>query len=56
MFKVVCKINQEHLKLKNGFKGNLKKGMTFNARFFIARRSTFELLYDKVDDWFVPNG
>ncbi len=55
MFKVICKINQEHLTLKNGFKGKLKKGMTFNARFFIIRRSAFELLYDKVDDWFVPN-
>ena len=54
MFKVICKIEQEHLTLKNGFKGKLKKGMTFNARFFIIERSAFELLYDKVDDWFVP--
>jgi len=55
MFKVICKINQEHLTLKNGFEGKLKKGMTFNARFFIIRRSAFDLLYDKIDDWFVSN-
>ncbi len=54
MFKVICKMEQDHLTLKNGFKGKLKKGMTFNARFFIIQRSAFELLYDKVDDWFVP--
>lgn len=56
MFKVRCKINQKYLTLKNDFKGNLKKGMTFNARFFIIKRSAFDLLYDKIDDWFVPNG
>ena len=54
MFKVVCTLSEDHLSLKNGFKGSLKKGMTFNARFFIAKRSVFDLLYDKVDDWFNP--
>jgi len=53
-FKVICSIDQKELSLKNGVKGNLKKGMTFQARFFIANRSVFELLYDKVDDWFNP--
>jgi len=55
MFKVLCSINQKFLKLKNGFKGKLIKGMTLNARFFIANRSVFELLYDKVDNWFNPS-
>lgn len=55
MFKIRCAIDQEQLYLKNGFAGNLKKGMTLNARFFIANRSAFELLYDKVDDWFNPS-
>jgi len=55
MFKIICAIDQKNLKLKNGFEGNLKRGMTFNARFFIANRSAFELLYDKVDDWFNPS-
>ncbi len=55
LFKVICSLNQNELYLKNGFKGTLKKGMTFNARFFITNRTAFELLYDKVDDWFNPS-
>ncbi|WP_062055848.1 HlyD family secretion protein [Aquimarina longa] len=55
VFKVRCAINQNHLELKNGFKGSLHKGMTFNARFPIAERTLFELLYDKIDDWLNPS-
>ncbi|WP_103072317.1 HlyD family secretion protein [Aquimarina sediminis] len=55
VFKVRCAINQNHLQLKNGFKGSLNRGMTFSARFQIAERTLFELLYDKVDDWFNPS-
>jgi len=55
MFKVICSLNQKQLQLKNGFEGKLKKGMTLNARFFIINRSAFDLLYDKVDDWFNPS-
>ncbi len=55
LFKVICSLNQNELYLKNGFKGSLKKGMTFNARFFITNRTAFQLLYDKVDDWFNPS-
>ncbi len=55
LFKVICSIDQKQLELKNGFEGSLKKGMTLNARFFIANRSAFDLLYDKVDDWFNPS-
>jgi len=55
MFRVICKLDQKELSLKNGFKGELKKGMTFNARFFIIKRTAFNLLYDKVDDWFNPS-
>jgi len=54
MFRVVCKLNEKGLHLKNGFEGNFKKGMTFNARFFIIKRTAYDLLYDKIDDWFVP--
>jgi membrane fusion protein, peptide pheromone/bacteriocin exporter len=54
MFRVVCSIDQKQLQLKNGFKGKLKKGMTLNARFFIINRTVYDLLYDKVDDWFNP--
>ncbi len=54
VFKVICTIDQKELSLKNGVKGKLKKGMTLQARFFVANRSVFDLLYDKVDDWFNP--
>lgn len=54
VFKVLCKINIKYLQLNNGFKGHLKKGMTLNARFELARRTLFNLLYDKVDDWMNP--
>ncbi|MCX2432655.1 HlyD family secretion protein [Pedobacter sp. GR22-10] len=55
-FKVKCKLNQDYLQLKNGYKGQVKKGMSFSARFTIAKRSLYQLLYDQVDDWLNPNG
>ncbi len=55
VFKVQCSLNQKALTLKNGFQGNLKKGMTLTARFELAQRTLFELLYDKIDDWVNPN-
>jgi len=55
MFKVRCVLNKNHLTLKNGYKGFVKKGMTFTARFSVAERSLFQLLYDKVDNWLNPN-
>ncbi len=55
MFRVVCKINEKNLKLKNGFEGDFKKGMTFTARFFIAKRTAYELLYDTINDWLNPS-
>lgn len=54
-FKVRCKINQKYLELKNGYKGYLRKGMNFTARFKVTDRSLYQLLYDKVDDWVNPN-
>jgi len=53
-FKVKCKLNQDFLQLKNGYKGQVKKGMSFSARFTIAKRSLYQLLYDQVDDWLNP--
>lgn len=55
MFKVLCSLDQNFLQLKNGFKGQLKKGMTVNARFELTERSLFDLLYDKMDDWLNPS-
>ncbi|QTE22428.1 HlyD family secretion protein [Polaribacter cellanae] len=55
MFKVLCSLDQDFLQLKNGFKGQLKKGMLVNARFELTERTLFDLLYDKVDDWMNPS-
>ncbi|MFC3562145.1 HlyD family secretion protein [Pedobacter jamesrossensis] len=54
-FKVKCKLEKGYLQLKNGYKGHVKKGMTFGARFTITKRSLYQLLYDKVDDWLNPS-
>ena len=53
-FKVRCSIGQNYLSLKNGYKGYLKKGMTLTGRFMITKRSLFQLLYDKTDNWLNP--
>jgi HlyD family secretion protein len=54
VFKVRCQLQTEYLQLKNGYKGRLKKGMTLTSRFKLIRRSLFDLLYDKADDWLNP--
>lgn len=54
VFRVRSSFDQSFLKLKNGFRGEIKKGMTFQARFIIARRSLFQLMYDNMDDWLNP--
>ena len=53
-FRVRCQLDQRFLKLKNGYQGNLKKGMTLTGRFQVAERSLFQLLYDKADNWLNP--
>jgi HlyD family secretion protein len=54
VFKVKCRLGQNFLQLKNGYKGTLKKGMTLRAHFTATRRSLWQLLYDKADDWMNP--
>lgn len=54
-FKVRCRLNTQAMTLKNGYVGNLKKGMTLQARFLIAKRTLFQLLRDQTDDWLNPN-
>jgi len=53
-FKVKCLLSQDHLVLKNGYQGKLKKGMTLRSHFVVTKRSLFDLLYDKTDDWLNP--
>jgi len=54
MFKVRCSLNKNSLKLKNGYRGDIQKGLTFTARFQLNRRSLWQLLFDKVDNWLNP--
>ena len=53
-YKVYCSLDSHCLYLKNGFSGCVKKGMTVNVRFIVTRRTLFQLLYDKMDDWVNP--
>lgn len=54
VFKVRCRFDRAQLLLKNGYKGELRKGLTFQARFVVAERTLWQLLFDKVDDWLNP--
>jgi hypothetical protein len=53
-FKVKCKLNQDCLSLKSGYQGKLKNGLTLTSRFLVNRRSLYDLLFDKTDDWLNP--
>jgi multidrug resistance efflux pump len=53
-FRVKCRLDKTFLQLKNGYKGQIKKGMTFSARFTVTKRSLYQLLYDKADNWLNP--
>lgn len=54
-FRARCIPERTSLKLRNGYEAELKKGMTFNARIILTRRSLFNLLFDKIDRWVNPN-
>ncbi len=54
MFRVRCTLNKNSLQLKNGYTGNIQKGLTFTSRFHLNRRSLWQLLFDKVDNWLNP--
>ena len=53
-YKVKCSMDKTYLQRKNGRIGRLKKGMTVSAHFMITRRSLFDLLYQRLDDWVNP--
>jgi len=54
VFVVRCAIDRSFLELRNGVRGDLRKGMSFRARFAVADRSLFQLLYDDLDAWVNP--
>jgi len=53
-FKVLVRPATSHLTLPDGTRGRLKKGLTLSARFLVARRSVFQLLYDDASAWLDP--
>ncbi|MFV8269081.1 HlyD family secretion protein [Flavobacterium sp. GT2N3] len=53
-FKVRCGLNTTAMQLQSGYKTQITKGMTLTTRYIITRRSLYELLFDKVDDWLNP--
>lgn len=54
VFKVRCTFDNNQLLLKNSYKGILKKGLSFQARFIVTERTLWQLLFDKIDDWLNP--
>lgn len=54
MFRVRCVLDKKSLQLKNGYRGDIQKGLTFTAQFQLNRRSLWQLLFDKVDNWLNP--
>jgi multidrug resistance efflux pump len=53
-FRVKCKPEKTFLSLKNGYKAEIKKGMSLNTRILVIRRSLYHLLFDKAANWFNP--
>jgi HlyD family secretion protein len=53
-FRVRCKPEKTFLSLKNGYKADIRKGMSLSTRIVVIRRSLFHLLFDKADKWFNP--
>lgn len=49
-YKVVCSFHETSVLLKN-IPVNLKTGMTLKAKFKIAKRTVFQLLFNKPNDW-----
>ncbi|MBF4472842.1 HlyD family efflux transporter periplasmic adaptor subunit [Flavobacterium sp. HJJ] len=53
-FKVRSALNTTTMNLQSGYKTQVTKGMTLTTRYIITRRSLFDLLFDKIDDWLNP--
>lgn len=52
---VRCQLDRNYLSLKNGYRAQVGKGNTYTARFYLTDRTLWQLLFDRVDDWFNPN-
>ena len=54
-FRVNCSLDATKLYLKNGYEGDIRKGMSAQVLFIVTQRSIANLLYDKIDNWLNPN-
>lgn len=55
-FRVRIGLSRTWMTSPEGRRAPLKKGMTLTARFPIAERSLWQLLWDRIDDWLNPAG
>ena len=53
-FRVRCILQENFLTLRNGYQGQISKGMTLTARFYLQDRTLWQLLFDRADNWFNP--
>lgn len=53
-FRIRCMPEKTSLSLRNGIEAEIKKGMSFNSRIFVTRRSLFNLIIDRADKWLNP--
>ena len=53
-FKSKCKLSSSFLTLKNGYKGNLRNGMTIGGHIIVAKRTILQLVFDDVNNWLNP--
>lgn len=54
VFRVQVALDSTRLALRNGTEGEIRKGMTVQARFVVGSRTLLDLLRDDVNDWLHP--
>ena len=55
VFRVFVAPDSLELAMRNGVRAEVRKGMTLQARFVIARRTLFSLIYERASRWMNPH-
>ena len=55
VFRVFVAPESLELVMRNGLRAEVRKGMTLQARFIVARRSLFSLIYESASHWMNPH-
>lgn len=55
VYRVRSRLDRTWLELADGTRAFFRKGMSVHGRFLVARRSLFQLLFDKAGDWLNPS-